>query len=205
MTPHVPTVFVVDDDPSVRGALERLLTWAELRVETFAGAADLLARSPAGPGCILLDIKMPVMSGRELRQKLVAAGITLPVIFLSAHADVRIAVELMKEGALEVLTKPFQISTLLDAVRRAIAVDEVRRRDQGEYEELRRHFESLTPREKTVMTHVVAGLLNKQIAGLIGTSEKTVKVHRARVMAKMHASSLAALVRMADRLRVAPN
>jgi FixJ family two-component response regulator len=124
----------------------------------------------------------------------------MPVIFLSAHADVPVAVRAMKEGAREVFTKPFHGQTLLDAVHQALAADEVRRQDRAEYEQLRRRFETLTPREQTVMAHVVTGLLNKQIGGLLGTSEKTVKVHRARVMAKMSAASLPDLVRMADRL-----
>ena len=205
MTSAVPTVFVVDDDASVRRALTRLFTSVGLRVETFAGAADFVARDPGNDhGCLLLDIKMPTTTGLDLQQKLESAGITLPVIFLSAHADVPVTVRAMKKGALEVFTKPFQADDLLAAVHKAIAVDAVRRRERLEYQMLRQRFDSLTPREQTVMTQVVTGLLNKQVAGLMGTSEKTVKVHRARVMAKMGASSLPELVRMADRLGLSP-
>ncbi|HVH25459.1 MAG TPA: response regulator [Vicinamibacterales bacterium] len=205
MTLPVPTVFVVDDDASVRRALTRLFSSVGLRVETFAGAADFIARGAGNEhGCLLLDIKMPTTSGLELQQQLETAGVAMPVIFLSAHADVPVTVRAMKKGALEVFTKPFQADALLAAVHRAIAVDAVRRRERTEYEMLRQRYERLTPREQTVMTKVVTGLLNKQVAGLMGTSEKTVKVHRARVMAKMEASSLPELVRMADRLGLSP-
>jgi FixJ family two-component response regulator len=202
MTP-VTTVFVVDDDTSVRRALERLFTAVGLRVETFSAADGLLARAPRDePGCLLLDIKMPKTTGLELQRQLTEAGILLPVIFLSAHANVPATVRAMKEGAIEVFTKPFDADALLDAVQRAIALDEGRRRDRADYEQLRRRYMTLTPREQTVMAQVVSGMLNKQIAGRIGTSEKTVKVHRARVMTKMNASSLPELVRMADRLGI---
>jgi FixJ family two-component response regulator len=201
---EVPTVFVVDDDGSVRRALTRLLTSIGLRVETFAGAADFFVRAPRNDhGCLLLDIKMPGTSGLELQQQLESAGIAMPVIFLSAHADVPVTVGAMKKGALEVFTKPFKADALLAAVQRAITVDAARRRERTEYEMLRGRFDSLTPREQTVMRQVVTGLLNKQVAGIMGTSEKTVKVHRSRVMAKMGASSLPELVRMADRLGLA--
>ena len=201
MTSSAPTVFVVDDDASVRRALDRLFTSVGLRVETFAGAAELLARAPGGEhGCIVLDVKMPKTTGLELQQQLEGAGIVMPVIFLSAHADVPLTVRAMKTGALEVFTKPFQADVLLNAVHRAIAIDEVRRRERAEYDQLRQRFDTLTARERTVMAQVVTGLLNKQVAANLGTSEKTVKVHRARVMAKMAATSLPELVRMADRL-----
>ena len=201
MTSSAPTVFVVDDDASVRRALDRLFTSAGLRVETFAGAAELFARAPGGEhGCIVLDVKMPKTTGLELQQQLEGAGIVMPVIFLSAHADVPLTVRAMKTGALEVFTKPFQADVLLDAVHRAIAIDEVRRQERVEYDQLRQRFDTLTARERTVMAQVVTGLLNKQVAANLGTSEKTVKVHRARVMAKMAATSLPELVRMADRL-----
>lgn len=199
-----PTVFVVDDDASVRRALARLFASVSLRVETFAGAAELLVRAPGTEhGCILLDIRMPKTTGLELQRQLKDAGIELPVIFLSAHVDVPVSVRAMKEGALDVITKPFPEDLLLHAVHRAIAWDETRQRERGEYQHLRQRFDTLTPREQTVMSLVVTGKLNKQVAALIGTSVKTVKVHRAHVMAKMRAASLPDLVRMADRLGVA--
>jgi len=198
---RVPTVFVVDDDVSVRKALARLLTSVGFGVETFPGAAELLARSPSQEhGCVLLDIKMPGTTGVELQQMLKTARIEMPVIFLSAHADVPLTVRAMKEGALDVITKPFQEDCLLDAVRRAITLDAARNRARDEYQQLRHRFDMLTPREQTVMALVVTGKLNKEVALLIGTSVKTVKVHRAQVMTKMQASSLPELVRMADRL-----
>jgi FixJ family two-component response regulator len=196
-----PTVFVVDDDLSVRKALARLFASLGVHVEVFANAAEFLARAPLGEhGCILLDIKMPAMSGLELQQRLEGVGIDLPVIFLSAHADVPISVRAMKDGALDVIMKPFQEHTLLDAVRRAITLDETRHAKRVAYHHLLRRFGTLTPREQTVMGLVVTGRLNKQIAVLLGTSVKTIKVHRAHVMTKMQASSLAELVRMADSL-----
>jgi FixJ family two-component response regulator len=200
--PNVPTLFVVDDDGSVRIALRRLFASVGLRVETFASAADLLARNPAGEhGCVLLDIKMPEITGLELQRILKETRIDLPVIFLSAHADVPLSVRAMQEGALDVITKPFREHALLDAVHRAIVLDAARRRGRDEYESIRSRFETLTPRQRTVMFHVVAGRLNKEIAALMGTSMKTVKVHRAQVMAKMQARSLPDLVRLADRLQ----
>ncbi len=199
--PMVPTVFVVDDDVSVRRALGRLFLSVGLRAETFAGAAEFLARAPGSEhGCILLDIKMPKATGIELQQLLKDAGIEMPVIFLSAHADVPLSVRAMKDGALDVITKPFEEHILLDAVHRAIGLDEIRFLERLEYQRLRQRFDTLTPRERTVMSLVVTGKLNKQVASLIGTSVKTVKVHRAHGMAKMQAASLPDLVRMADRL-----
>jgi FixJ family two-component response regulator len=199
-----PTVFVVDDDASVRTALARLLASAGVRVEVFPGAAELLSRAPSGEhGCILLDIKMPGTTGIQLQGKLRDSGIDVPVIFLSAHADVPLAVRAMKDGALDVLTKPFRERTLLAAVRQAIALDEERQRERTECDHIRRRFDSLTPREKSVMALVVMGKLNKQTAELLGTSVKTVKVHRGNVMAKMQAASLPDLVRMADAIGLA--
>ncbi len=196
-----PTVFIVDDDASVRKALVRLVISAGLRAEAFAGAAEFLARSPGGEhGCLLLDVKMPRTTGPELQRQLAENGIDLPVIFVSAHVDVPLTVRAMKDGAFEVLTKPFQDDVLLEAVRQAIARDDRRHRDRAEFEELRQRFETLTPKQREVMALVVTGMLNKQVAARLGTSEKTVKVHRAQVVVKMRASSLPDLVRMADRL-----
>jgi FixJ family two-component response regulator len=200
------TVFVVDDDASVRKALGRLLTSMELCVETFASAGELLTRDlSAVHGCILLDIKMPAVSGLDLQSKLLDAGIELPVIFLSAHADVPVAVRAMKAGAVDVLTKPFKGDQLLDTVRRAIATDEVRVAARRKYEDLRQRFGTLTPREHTVFSLVVSGMRNREIAVTLGTSLKTVKVHRARVMEKMQAPSLPELVRLAHFLGLLPS
>jgi FixJ family two-component response regulator len=200
---QLPTVFIVDDDPSVRKALARLISSVGLRVETFEGAAEFLSRAPVDQhGCLLLDIRMQKMSGLELQARLRPAGIALPVIVVSAHTDVPVTVRAMKAGAIDVLTKPFQDHALLDAVQGAIAADEVRLREHARQRELQRRYELLTPRERTVMSLVVTGHPNKQVADLMGTSEKTVKVHRARVMAKMQAHSLPHLVRQADRLSV---
>ena len=198
---RAPTVFVVDDDISVRTALARLFTSVGLQVETFSGAAELLARDLGSEhGCILLDIKMPKTSGIELQRQLKSSGVELPVIVLSAHADIPLTVEAMREGALDVITKPFREQTLLDAVDRAMAADEARHHERAESQQLRLRFAMLTPREEMVMNLVVAGKRNREVASIIGVSVKTVKVHRARVMAKMQAASLPELVRMANRL-----
>ena len=195
------TVFVVDDDASVRTALTRLFISVGVHVEVFAGAAELLARAPRDEhGCVLLDIKMPGVTGIELQQQLKEVGIELPVVFLSAHADVPLTVRAMKGGALDVVTKPFREHTLLDAVHEAFALDARRRQELGDYGELQQRYETLTPREQTVMSLVVAGRRNREVASIIGTSVRTVKVHRGRVMEKMQASSLPDLVRMADDL-----
>ena len=196
-----PTVFVVDDDASVRKALARLFTSIGVRAEVFAGAAEFLERAPRGEhGCILLDIKMPNTTGLELQRMLGGAGIDLPVVFLSAHADVPLSVRAMKDGALDVITKPFREHALLDAVRRAIALDQTRHAERAVYDHLLKRFGTLTPREQSVMGLVVTGKPNKEVATLLGISLKTVKAHRANVMVKMGASSLPGLVRMADRL-----
>jgi FixJ family two-component response regulator len=204
MTTAQAKVFVVDNDASVRRALARVFTSLGIDVETFAGAEELFARAPITEhGCLLLDIKMPKVSGLELQTQLQDAGIELPVIFLTAHADVPTTVRAMKHGALDVVTKPYREDALLDAVHRAIALDAERHAVRAGYVRLRERFDAMTPREQTVMSLIVTGKLNKQVASLIGTSEKTVKVHRARVMIKMGARSLPDLVRMADRLGLA--
>jgi FixJ family two-component response regulator len=196
-----PTVFVVDDDPSVRTAVQRLLASVGLPCETFANAADFLIRADGGvSGCLVLDVRMPGASGLDLQRMLNQAEVNLPVIFVTAHADVPLTVRAMKAGALEVLTKPFDDQALLDAVYQALEQERVRSHDRQELHRLRERYETLTAREREVMALVATGLLNKQIAGELGTAEKTIKVHRAQVMHKMEADSLADLVRMADRL-----
>ena len=197
-----PTVFVVDDDPSVRTAVKRLLASVGLQCETFSTAAEFLIRCEYGvSGCLVLDVRMPGASGLDLQRILNQAETDLPVIFVTAHADVPLTVRAMKAGALEVLTKPFDDQALLDAVYQALEQERVRSHDREELHRLRDRFETLTAREREVMALVVTGLLNKQIAGELGTAEKTIKVHRAQVMHKMEADSLAELVRMADRLK----
>jgi FixJ family two-component response regulator len=197
-----PTVFVVDDDPSVRTAVKRLLASVGLQCETFSTAAEFLIRCEHGvSGCLVLDVRMPGASGLDLQRMLNQAETDLPVIFVTAHADVPLTVRAMKAGALEVLTKPFDDQALLDAVYQALEQERVRSHDREELHRLRDRFETLTAREREVMALVVTGLLNKQIAGELGTAEKTIKVHRAQVMHKMEADSLAELVRMADRLK----
>ena len=196
-----PTVFVVDDDPSVRTAVKRLLASVGLACETFQNAAEFLTRAERGvSGCLVLDVRMPGASGLDLQRVLNQAGTDLPIIFVTAHADVPLTVRAMKAGALEVLTKPFDDQALLDAVYHAIEQERVRSHDRDELHRLRERFDTLTAREREVMALVATGLLNKQIAGELGTAEKTIKVHRAQVMHKMEADSLADLVRMADRL-----
>lgn len=194
-----PTVFVVDDDPSVRTAVERLLTSVGLPCETFGSATDFLKRAERGVhGCLVLDVRMPGPSGLDLQRMLVSTGNDIPIIFVTAHADVPLTVRAMKEGALEVLTKPFDDQAFLDLVNKALETAVRREEQRARFARLRARFDTLTPREREVMALVVTGMLNKQIAGELGTTEKTVKVHRAQVMHKMEADSLAALVRMAD-------
>ena len=199
---HEPTVFVVDDDPSLRTAVSRLIGSVGLPVRTFGSAADFLGNVDVShPGCVVLDVRMPGASGLDLQDQLAAGGYSLPVIFVSAHADVALTVRAMRKGALQVFTKPFDDQALLDAIHEALLIDRQRRLDEVETRELLDRFSTLTVREREVMRLVVTGMMNKEIASALGTTEKTVKAHRGQVVHKMRAHSVPDLVRMADRLQ----
>ena len=196
-------VFVVDDDAPMRESLQNLLRSVGLRVEAFASAQEFLRSTrPDVPGCLVLDVRLPGLSGLELQQRMAEGDPHMPIIFITGHGDIPMTVQAMKAGAVEFLTKPFRDQELLDAIHQALARDRHAREQRAQSEALRRRYRTLTPRERDVLALVVTGLLNKQIAGELGTSEASVKVHRQHVMAKMGAGSLAALVRMADRLGI---
>ena len=196
-------VYVVDDDSSVREAIKSLIRSVGLRVETFETAQEFLrSKRPDAPGCVVLDVRLPGLSGLDLQRELAAHGINLPVIFITGHGDIPMSVRAMKAGALEFLTKPFRDQDLLDAIQQALERDRSARQQRSETTELRERFDSLTSREREVMGLVVSGLLNKQIAGELGTSEVTIKIHRSQVMKKMGAGSLAELVRMTEKLGI---
>jgi RNA polymerase sigma factor (sigma-70 family) len=196
-------VFVVDDDATMRESLKNLIRSVGLRVEVFASAQEFLrSKLTDVPGCLVLDVRLPGLSGLDLQKRMADAGMEIPIIFITGHGDIPMTVRALKAGAVEFLTKPFRDQDLLDAIQQALERDRSAREQRGEIEELRSRFDSLTPREREVMRLVVAGLLNKQIAGELGTSETTIKIHRHQVMEKMGAGSLAELVRMADKLKV---
>src|SRR6185295_10453133 len=197
MTEVSPVVFVVDDDLSVRRSTERLIRSIGLEVQTFTSAREFLKNPPpARPACLVLDVRMPGLSGMDLQRELTQSGIHIPIIFITAHGDVPMTVRAMKAGAVEFLTKPFRSRTLLDAVLAVIERDRSAHKERSESEDLRQRYEQLTPREREVMPLVAAGLLNKQVAGKLTTTERTIKFHRAHIMKKVCAESVADLVHM---------
>ena len=201
MTDDQPTVLVVDDDRSFRESLKDLLNSVGLQVTTFGSAREfLIGPRPSGPCCLVLDVRLPGKSGIEFQRELNEANARIPIIFLTGHGDIPMSVRAIKAGAVEFLTKPFHEQELLDAVQHALEQDQINRAAEKLLQALRQRFDGLTPRERIVMALVVAGRMNKQIAGEIGTSEVTAKVHRANMMRKMQAASLADLIRMAEKL-----
>ena len=197
-----PIVFVVDDDPSVRSSLEFLISTVGLQVDSFDSAEAFLRRkAPEGPSCLVLDVRLRGLSGLDFQRELSSRNIRIPIVFITGHGDIPMCARAMKAGALEFLTKPFRDQDLLDAIRIGLERDQAMRDHDKGLTELQQRFESLTPREREVISMVAKGMLNKQIAGQLGTSENTVKVHRSRAMEKMHAPSVAELVRMLEKLK----
>lgn len=198
-----PVVLIVDDDESFRGFLSRLVSTVGLKSLTFSTADEFLgSKRPDAPTCLILDVQMPGLSGLDLQRELGRRGLAIPIVFITGHGDIPMSVQAMKAGAVGFLTKPFRNQDLLDAIREGINLDTDARKQRAEVDGLRKRFQSLTPREREVMTQVVAGLLNKQIGGELGMTERTVKAHRAQVMLKMEAGSVADLVRMSEKLGV---
>jgi len=203
VNPEEPIVFAIDDDPSMREALARLFRSIGTRAKIFASAQDFLKFTrPDAPACLVLDVRLPGISGLDLQHELAAADCTLPIIFITGHGDIPMSVEAMKTGAVEFLTKPFRDQALLDAIHKAIQQDIANRKHRGQIAEQRARYNLLTKREREVLGLVVTGLLNKEIAGKLGTTEFTIKIQRRRVMQKMAVGSLAELVRTAEKLGI---